>query len=179
MCMIVGGSFLAFNYFSKHKSLNLNKVTTTQNAAQNPVSDQTVGDLLSSYSDLSIFTNSLRQTNLDKTLSGAGPYTVFAPTNDAFSLLPAGSFSYLQQPQNVLIFKQFLEYQIAQGNITTKLMLNNAHLISLNGQEAVEIVEGSKFSVLDAKGNRVLILKSNIRAKNGVVHIISNVLLPQ
>jgi len=179
ICILVGGSYLTFNYFNTHKSLNLSKVTTTQNAAQNPASDQTVGALLSSYSDLSIFTNSLKQTNLDKLLTGPGPYTVFAPTNEAFSLLPPGSFNYLQQAQNTLIFKQFLEYQIAQGTITTNLMANRGHLMTLNGQEAIETVEGNNFSLLDAKGNKVLILKSNIRAKNGVLHIMSNVLLPQ
>ena len=51
--------------------------------------------------------------------------------------------------------------------------------MTLNGQEAIETVEGNNFSLLDAKGNRVLILKSNIRAKNGVLHIMSKVLLPQ
>jgi hypothetical protein len=58
-------------------------------------------------------------------------------------------------------------------------MSNKAHLISLNGQESVEITDSNNFSILDAKGNKTLILKSNIRAKNGVIHIVGNVLLPQ
>ena len=172
-------STFTFIYFTKHKSLNINTATTTQSSAKDPISDQTVEELLSNYSDLSVFTGLLKKTNLDKLLSEKGPFTVFAPTNEAFSFLPSGSFTYLQQPQNGLILKQFLKYQIAQGNITTNLMSNKAHLISLNGQESVEIIDSNNFSILDAKGNKTLILKSNLRAKNGVIHIVGNVLLPQ
>jgi|GEM_PF-1557349 hypothetical protein len=179
ICVIIGGIVFTFIYFTKHKSLNINTATTTQSSAKDPISDQTVEELLSNYSDLSVFTGLLKKTNLDKLLSEKGPFTVFAPTNEAFSFLPSGSFTYLQQPQNGLILKQFLKYQIAQGNITTNLMSNKAHLISLNGQESVEIIDTNNYSILDAKGNKTLILKSNIRAKNGVIHIVGSVLLPQ
>ena len=109
ICVIIGGIVFTFIYFTKHKSLNINTATTTQSSAKDPISDQTVEELLSNYSDLSVFTGLLKKTNLDKLLSEKGPFTVFAPTNEAFSFLPSGSFTFLQQPQNGLILKQFLK----------------------------------------------------------------------
>jgi uncharacterized surface protein with fasciclin (FAS1) repeats len=119
------------------------------------------------------------KTGLDNDLKSSRLYTVFAPTNIAFKNLPPGTLSNLEDPKNKDIFKLFLQYQIAKGSITTSMMNNGSRILMSNSQEGIQAVSDRNYSIIDAKGNTTLITKSDIRAKNGVLHIINAVLLPQ
>ena len=176
---LIGATVGAFVYFNTHKSLSTNNSSRTQSQASAPRSNDTLGSLIANYSDLSIFHEGLVKTGLEAELKGRDLYTVFAPTNLAFKNLPPGALSYLEDEKNKEIFKSFLQYQIAKGSITTSMMNSGAKILMTNTQESIQNVSDHNYLILDAKGDRVLITKSDIRAKNGVLHIMNAVLLPQ
>ncbi len=122
----------------------------------------------------------VQAAGLEDTLRGEGPFTVFAPTDDAFGALPAGTLeALLEDPSGDL--KNILTYHVVPGSVMAK------DVAGLNGQE-VETVNGGKFkvnvaadgtvSLTDAAGNTVNVVKTDIETSNGVIHVIDGVLLP-
>jgi uncharacterized surface protein with fasciclin (FAS1) repeats len=175
----IGAMVGVYLYFNTHKSLNNNQANVTQSQAKLPISNDSLSALIANYSDLSIFHDGLVKTGLDNDLKSSRLYTVFAPTNLAFKNLPPGTLSNLEDSKNKDIFKLFLQYQIAKGSITTSMMNNGNRILMSNSQEGIQAVSDRNYSIIDAKGNTTLITKSDIRAKNGVLHIVNAVLLPQ
>ncbi|MFZ0530266.1 MAG: fasciclin domain-containing protein [Propionicimonas sp.] len=113
------------------------------------------------------------------TLKGSGPFTVFAPTDAAFAKLPAGTVeALLEDPSGQL--SQILTYHVVAGDVRA------ADVVTLNGQQ-VKTVQGGSFTVevaggqvalVDATGQRVHVVTTDVSASNGVIHVIDAVLLP-
>ncbi|MEZ6330756.1 MAG: fasciclin domain-containing protein [Candidatus Saccharimonadales bacterium] len=128
---------------------------------------------------LSTLVTAVKAANLVETLQGAGPFTVFAPTNDAFAALPAGTLDTLLKPENQDQLKSILTYHVVPGTVLAGDLTDGQVITTVQGGTlTVKIADGMVYLV-DATGNQVKVEKADVNADNGVVHVISGVLLPQ
>jgi uncharacterized surface protein with fasciclin (FAS1) repeats len=127
----------------------------------------------------------VKAADLVHTLSGKGPFTVFAPTNEAFAKLPAGTVDTLLKPENKGQLTQVLTYHVVPGRITANDLMEmvkkaggKAMLKTVEGEElTVEMKDGAIW-IWDAKGDAAKITIKNVMQSNGVIHVIDTVLLP-
>jgi uncharacterized surface protein with fasciclin (FAS1) repeats len=127
----------------------------------------------------------VKAAGLVDTLSGKGPFTVFAPTNDAFAKLPAGTVDTLLKPENKGQLTQVLTYHVVPGRITAKELMamiekggGKASLKTVAGEELTFQMKDGAIWVWDAKGDAAKITIKNVMQSNGVIHVIDTVLLP-
>jgi len=121
----------------------------------------------------------LTAAGLVDTLKGEGPFTVFAPTDEAFAALPTGTLdALLADPTGDLT--SILTYHVVPGKVMAAdvLTLDGQKVATVNGAEITVNVEGSMVSLTDAKGNTVNVTQTDIEASNGVIHVIDAVLMP-
>jgi len=127
----------------------------------------------------------VKAAGLVDTLSGKGPFTVFAPTNDAFAKLPDGTVDTLLKPENKGQLTQVLTYHVVPGRITAQDL--TAMIKKGGGKAMLKTVEGEMLTVQekdgaiwvwDAKGDTAKITIKNVMQSNGVIHVIDTVLLP-
>lgn len=115
----------------------------------------------------------LQAAGLVDTLKGKGPFTVFAPTDDAFAKLPPGTVETLLKPENKEKLKAILLYHVVAGDVTSGQVVKLTSAKAVNGQEVkISVVDGTVM-INDAK-----VVKADIAASNGVIHVIDTVLLP-
>ncbi|HEY7783953.1 MAG TPA: fasciclin domain-containing protein [Pyrinomonadaceae bacterium] len=117
----------------------------------------------------------LEAAGLIDALTGEGPFTVFAPTDEAFAKLPAGTVESLLKPENKEKLKSILLHHVVAGNVTAK------QVMKLNGR-TVKTLEGSSIKVSTMNGVTVddaRVTKADIQASNGVIHVIDTVLVPK
>ena len=117
----------------------------------------------------------LEAAGLIDALTGEGPFTVFAPTDEAFAKLPAGTVESLLKPENKEKLKSILLYHVVAGNVTAK------QVTKLNGR-TVKTLEGGSIKVSTMDGVTVddaRVTKTDIQASNGVIHVIDTVLMPK
>ena len=127
----------------------------------------------------------VKAAGLVDTLSGKGPFTVFAPTNEAFAALPAGTVDTLLKPENKAELTKILTYHVVAGNLTSADLLK---LIKDGGGKAsVKTVEGDSLTfstdaqgvaITDDKGNVAHVTIANVKQSNGEIHVIDKVLMP-
>jgi uncharacterized surface protein with fasciclin (FAS1) repeats len=115
----------------------------------------------------------LGAADLVTTLKGKGPFTVFAPTDDAFKALPAGLVEALLKPENKKTLAAILTYHVVSGNVLAKDVVKLTSAKTVNGAEVAIKVSGKKVTVNDAT-----VTKTDIIASNGVIHVIDKVLVP-
>ncbi len=122
----------------------------------------------------------VQAAGLEQTLRGPGPFTVFAPTDDAFDALPPGTVDFLLQPENIDILTDILTYHVYNGNLSASDVIDRDGMsfVMLNGGLLnVDVVGGSV--VLNQDGGRpATITTTDVTASNGVIHIIDKVLDP-
>jgi uncharacterized surface protein with fasciclin (FAS1) repeats len=127
----------------------------------------------------------VKAAGLVDTLSGKGPFTVFAPTNEAFAKLPAGTVDTLLKPQNKATLVKVLTYHVVPGRITAQQIA--AMAARHGGTATLKTVEGENLMfrkadgawwVIDAKGDKARITIPNVMQSNGVIHVIDSVLMP-
>lgn len=127
----------------------------------------------------------VKKAGLVDTLSGKGPFTVFAPTNEAFEALPKGTVDTLMKPDNKDKLKNILTYHVVPGRITAadlkadiKKGDGKAMLKTVEGKDLTFTDEGGKIYVTDAKGDKAEITIADVTQSNGEIHVINKVLLP-
>ena len=106
-------------------------------------------------------------------LEGEGPLTVFAPTDDAFAKLPAGTVETLLKPENKEQLKSILLYHVVEGKVTSDQVVKLTSAKTLEGQSAKIAVKDGKVYVDGAQ-----VIKADVPASNGVIHVIDSVILP-
>ena len=119
------------------------------------------------------------------TLSGTGPFTVFAPTNAAFAALPAGTVDTLLKPENKAQLQSVLTYHVVSGKLMAKDVLaaitaggGKAVVTTVQGGKLTASVMGGKVMLTDAKGRMSHVSTADLDTTNGVIHVVDNVLLP-
>ena len=122
---------------------------------------------------------------LVETLSGKGPFTVFAPTNDAFAKLPAGTVDTLVKPENKAQLDKILTYHVVAGRIDSKKILKDIKkgggktmLNTVEGEPLTFTESGGTITITDAKGGTATITTADVFQSNGVIHVIDSVLMP-
>jgi uncharacterized surface protein with fasciclin (FAS1) repeats len=118
----------------------------------------------------------LQAAGLVETLKGKGPFTVFAPTDEAFAKLPAGTVENLLKPENKAKLAAILTYHVVPGTVLAAqvVTMNGKEVKTVNGQMVKIAVNGSTVMVNTAK-----VTATDIKASNGVIHVIDSVILPK
>ena len=127
----------------------------------------------------------VKAAGLVDTLSGAGPFTVFAPTNAAFAKLPAGTVDTLLQPANKSMLQSVLTYHVVSGRLTAADLMarikagnGQARLTTVQGGTLTASMMGNKIMLTDAKGGMSHVTQGNVMQSNGVIHVTDGVSLP-
>ncbi len=115
----------------------------------------------------------LAAADLVGTLKGTGPFTVFAPTDEAFAKLPAGTLENLLKPENKAQLRRILTYHVVSGRVMAADVVKLKSAKAVSGDAISVSVMGSSVIV-----NRSLVVKTDIAATNGVIHVIDTVLIP-
>ena len=119
-------------------------------------------------------TAALEAAGLVETLKGTGPFTVFAPTDDAFAKLPAGTVEELLKPEKLEALKNILLYHVVEGRVRADAVVSLESAKTVLGQDLVIKIEDGKVYINDAQ-----VIITDIKALNGVIHVIDTVLLPK
>lgn len=148
---------------------------STRNIVQNAVNSK----------DHTTLVAAVKAGGLVHTLSGKGPFTVFAPTNEAFAKLPAGTVASLVKPENKATLDKILTYHVVPGRITAQQIAamaakhgGTATLKTVEGEPLMFRKSGGAWWVIDAKGNKARITIPNVMQSNGVIHVVDAVLMP-
>jgi len=127
----------------------------------------------------------VKAAGLVDTLQGPGPFTVFAPTNEAFSKLPAGTVDTLLKPENKDMLTKILTYHVVAGRISAsdlkkeiKTGNGEASLKTVSGGTLTATIQGNHIVLKDEKGDMSTLTISNVNQSNGVIHVVDTVLLP-
>lgn len=137
-------------------------------------SDKDIVDTAVAAGSFHTLVAALQAAGLADTLKGKGPFTVFAPTDDAFKKLPAGTVETLLKPENKEKLKAILLYHVVAGDVTASQAMKTTSATTLNGQKLALMASGGTLMVNDAK-----VIKADVSASNGVIHVIDAVLLPK
>jgi len=127
----------------------------------------------------------VKAAGLVETLKSAGPFTVFAPTNAAFDKLPAGTVATLVKPENKATLTKILTYHVVAGKMDAKMIAaaikkgkGKAELTTVQGGKLWAWMEGGKLMIKDEKGGMSTVTIANVMQKNGVIHVVDTVLMP-
>jgi len=127
----------------------------------------------------------VKAAGLVETLSGPGPFTVFAPTNEAFNKLPAGTVETLVKPENKETLTKILTYHVVAGRMTAADLMKaikagggKATLKTVQGETLTAMMKGKKIELKDEKGGIATVTIADVMQSNGVIHVIDKVLMP-
>jgi uncharacterized surface protein with fasciclin (FAS1) repeats len=149
-------------------------------AEQNDVVDLAIGS-----PDHSTLVSAVQAAGLVDTLKGAGPFTVFAPVNAAFDALPAGTVDTLLRPESKGDLTTVLTYHVVAGNVDAAALTQQieagggtATLKTVQGGELKAQLADGGVTLTDAKGNTAKVTTADLKATNGVIHVVDKVLMP-
>ncbi len=149
--------------------------TTSTTAPAAPA--ETIVEIAAGNPDFSTLVAAVKAAGLAETLSGEGPYTVFAPTNDAFAKLPAGTVESLLLPENKQKLADILTYHVVAAKVLAA-DVQPGPVTTVNGADFTISVENGEVIITDGQGGKAKVVKTDIEASNGVIHVIDAVLLP-
>ena len=139
----------------------------------------------SANGDFSTLVAAVTAAELVETLSGEGPFTVFAPTNAAFDKLPKGTVETLVKPENKGTLTTVLTYHVVAGKYNAKDIAKlikagngKAELKTVQGGILTASMEGKKLVLTDAKGGKSYVTIADVNQSNGVIHVIDTVVMP-
>ena len=145
----------------------------------------TIVDVASGNEDFSTLVTAVAAADLVETLGSEGPFTVFAPTNEAFGKLPEGTLEELTKPESKAALVGILTYHVLAGATSAEALgaaieagEGSAELTTVNGAKLTASVDGEAVVLTDAAGNTSTITATDIEASNGVVHVIDTVVMP-
>jgi uncharacterized surface protein with fasciclin (FAS1) repeats len=128
----------------------------------------------------------VKAAGLVETLQGAGPFTVFAPTNEAFDKLPKGTVESLVKPENKATLTKILTYHVIAGKYDAKAIAalikaggGKAELKTVSGGTLTASMKGPKLVLMDEKGGMATVTIKNVYQSNGVIHVIDTVVMPK
>ncbi|MFY2764758.1 fasciclin domain-containing protein [Arenimonas sp. MALMAid1274] len=134
----------------------------------------TIVDVAAANPDFETLVAAVKAAGLAETLSGEGPFTVFAPTDAAFEKLPAGTVENLLKPENKDKLVALLTYHVVAGKVTAADVVKLDTATTVNGAAADITVNGSTVKVDEAT-----VTATDIKASNGVIHVIDTVIMPE
>jgi uncharacterized surface protein with fasciclin (FAS1) repeats len=127
----------------------------------------------------------VKAADLVNTLSGKGPFTVFAPTNDAFAKLPAGTVETLVKPESKAMLTKILTYHVVAGRMDSKKIAQaikkgggRATFKTVSGGTLTAMMHGNAVMLTDEKGGTAMVTTADVYQSNGVIHVIDTVVMP-
>ena len=176
--LIIMGSLLACNNASDQSTVADNAASATppsggQEAVQDDVSAKDVVKVAVSSKDHTTLVAALKQAGLVTSLSNAGPFTVFAPTNAAFDKLPAGTVDGLMKPEKKEDLQNILQYHVTVAAMKAESFTDGQVLGMVNGDNVTISIKDGKVML-----NNSATIVASIPASNGIIHVIDGVLLP-
>lgn len=145
----------------------------------------TIADNVAKAPNLTTLVTALNAAGLDATLAGPGPYTLFAPTNDAFGRLAPGTVDTLLKPENKASLVKLLNYFIVPGRVTTADLREriaagggSVKLASIEGDALTVSLTGDVLTLTDVNGNRSYIQTGDVPQGNGLIQVVNGVLIP-
>ncbi len=153
--------------------------------SSNPTESNIVETAVSNE-NFSTLVTAVQAGELVEALSSEGPFTVFAPTNDAFNNLPDGTLESLLSPENKETLQSILTYHVVAGKFMAEDVVNAINenggqltVTTLQGNDLIlKMWEGNVY-VKDATGNKAKVIITDVETSNGVIHAINNVVLPE
>jgi uncharacterized surface protein with fasciclin (FAS1) repeats len=174
----------------KTKSKNMKKiffsllVLTSSISAFSQTKD--VVDIAISSPDHTTLVAAVKAADLVATLKGAGPFTVFAPTNAAFDKLPSGTVTNLLKPENKAQLAKILTYHVVAGNLDAAAVIaaikagkGKAVVTTVSGGKLTASLDKDKVMLTDESGKTAYVVAADLKGSNGVVHVIDSVVLPK
>jgi uncharacterized surface protein with fasciclin (FAS1) repeats len=147
---------------------------------------QTIASALGNSPDHSTLMQALKSAGLDRTLAGAGPYTIFAPTNAAFQKLPSGTAEGLMRPEAKAALTGLLSYHVVPGVVTAKDLAasiqrggGKAELATMAGGTLTATQANGAILISDGRGGHARVTQADMIGSNGVVQSIDSVLMPK
>ena len=148
--------------------------------------DKDIVDNAVNSKDHTTLVAAVKAAGLVETLKSAGPFTVFAPTNDAFAKLPAGTVETLVKPENKATLTTILTYHVVAGKLGSKEVAaaikaggGKAELATVQGGKLWIYMEGKNVMIKDEKGGAAKVTIADVFQSNGVIHVIDTVLMPK
>ena len=135
---------------------------------------KTIVEIAAGAEDFSTLVAAVKAADLVDVLSSKGPFTVFAPTNEAFAKLPKGTVESLLKPENKDKLIAVLKYHVVPGKVMAKDVVKVDSAKTAQGSSVTVTVEGKTVKVDNAK-----VIKTDIEASNGVIHVIDTVIIPE
>lgn len=145
----------------------------------NMVPSKDIVDNAANSSDHTTLVAAVKAAGLVETLKGTGPFTVFAPTNEAFNKLPAGTVDNLLKAENKTALTNVLTYHVVAGAFTSANLKDGQKLTTVQGEELMIHYSNNQWMVHDAKGGKANITIADVISSNGVTYVIDNVLMPK
>ncbi|HEY5463013.1 MAG TPA: fasciclin domain-containing protein [Hanamia sp.] len=173
--LILGAAFTS-NTNAQTKMVGGAAMYPTKNIVENAVNSK----------DHTTLVAAVKAAGLVPTLESAGPFTVFAPTNEAFDALPAGTVSTLLKPENKAKLVSILTYHVVPGKLSSRDLMEmvkaqngRATLKTVEGENLYITMKGHHLMVTDENGGTAEITIADVNQSNGVIHVINKVLLPK
>jgi uncharacterized surface protein with fasciclin (FAS1) repeats len=149
----------------------------TPPADTSPESTETITEIVAGNPEFSTLLAAVEAAGLAETLSGGGPFTVFAPTDAAFAELPAGTLDTLLQPENKDQLAAILTYHVVPAEVMAS-DVKEGEVSTVNTAPFTVALDGQAVEITDGQGNQANVIETDVDASNGVVHVIDSVLLP-
>ncbi len=140
--------------------------------------DKDIVDNAVNSTDHTTLVAAVKAAGLVETLKGKGPFTVFAPTNEAFAKLPAGTVETLIKPENKAMLTSILTYHVVAGTYRAADITEGMTLKTVEGEMLTFMQKDGKWWIKDAKGGMSMITIADIISSNGVTHVVDTVLMP-
>lgn len=186
-------SFVACNNDSKgddkkkEDTASMGKMESTQPAEEkgvmvggaNMVPSKDIVDNAANSADHTTLVAAVKAAGLIETLKGKGPFTVFAPTNEAFGKLPAGTVDNLVKPENKSTLTNILTYHVVAGAFKSTDLKDGQKVKTVQGEELTVGYKDGKWTITDAKGGIANITIADVISNNGVTYVIDAVLMPK
>lgn len=162
-------------------------ITQMESAVSNwTETEPTIAGIASRNASFSTLVTALKAADLVTTLDGNGPFTVFAPTNDAFAKLPDGTVAFLLESQNIPTLTKILTYHVISGEFKAADVVkaiqenNNAFQVKTVAGEMLTLsLQNGSVILTDVAGNTSRVTATDVAASNGVIHVIDTVVMPQ
>lgn len=156
-----------------------------QGTGSQAATSKNIVEAASGSKDHSTLVAAVKAAGLVETLQGQGPFTVFAPTNEAFAKLPSGTVETLLKPESKAALTGVLTYHVVAGRLTAQDLIamvkqggGSATLKTVQGETLTVTPSGSTLSIKDKKGGTSTVTAADLIQSNGVIHVVDSVLLP-
>ena len=179
---IIAGTAFMFLAFTNINST----VTNPSNEIEGLNDDNTIVSVAAANENFTTLVAAVKAAGLVETLNSEGPFTVFAPVNDAFAKLPAGTVETLLKPENKATLTAILTYHVVAGefkaaDVVKAIKANNGafKITTVQGGTLTASLSGANVILTDTKGNKSTVVIADVDASNGIIHAIDSVVMPE